>query len=135
MFANIKKEGGIMSLKQEILDNISKTFERELGITYEEFDKLDFDSQQKLISEYHKKQKRKKSDEVTVMIGSGEHSIFTKVKRGEMIMVGSGEHSCFVRAGISPDEERQELDDKLDDAIYSKPVAFIKKLERKIKNR
>ena len=124
-----------MYLKQETLDNISKTLERKLGIPYEEFDKLDFDEQQRLISEYKKSQKRKKSDEVTVMIGSEEHAIFTKVKKGERIMVGSGEHSCFVRAGISPEEARQELDDKLDDSIYSKPVAFVKKLQRKIKNR
>ena len=124
-----------MYLKQETLDNISKTLERKLGIPYEEFDKLDFDEQQRLISEYKKSQKRKNDDKVTVMIGSGEHAIFTKVKKGERIMVGSGEHSCFVRAGISPEEARQELDDKLDDAIYSKPVAFVKKLQRKIKNR
>ena len=51
-----------MYLKQETLDNISKTIERKLGIPYEEFDKLDFDEQQRLISEYKKSQKRKNDD-------------------------------------------------------------------------
>ena len=64
------------------------------------------------------------------MIGSGENAIFTKVKKGERIMIGSGEDSCFVRAGITPEEARRELDDKID---YSKPVAFVKKLQRRLK--
>ena len=123
-----------MNLKSETKNNISETFERTLGMSYEEFEKLDFDEQQKLIAMHRKKQKRKNSDEVTVMIGSGEHAIFTKVKKGERVMIDSGEHSCFVRAGISPEEARQELDDKIDDALYSKPVAFVKKLQRRIKN-
>lgn len=67
------------------------------------------------------------------MIGLGEHVIFTKVKKGERIMVGSGEHSCFVRAGITPVEARRELDDRLGDDIYCKPVAFVKKLQRRLK--
>ena len=41
----------------------------------------------------------------------------------------------FVIAGDTPEESRQRLEDRLDDAIYSKPVAFVKKLSRKIKNR
>ena len=67
------------------------------------------------------------------MIGSAENAIFTKVKKGERIMIGSGENSCFVRAGITSEEARRELDDKIDDAIYSKPVAFVKKLQRRLK--
>ncbi len=119
-------------LKPETKESITRTIECKLGITYEEFEKLDFDEQQKLISEYRKK--RTDSKKVIVMIGSGEHSIFAKIEKGERVMIGSGEHSCFVRAGMTLKEERQELNDRLDEAIYSKPVAFVKKLKRKIKN-
>lgn len=123
-----------MNLKPETKNNISKTIEITLGISYEEFEKLNSDEQQKLIASRRKKQKRKTSDEVTVMIGSGESSMFTKVKKGERVMIGSGKHSCFVRAGISLEEGKQELDGKIDNVLYSKPVEFVKKLQRRIKN-
>ena len=42
-------------MKKETRENINKEFIRMLGISYDEYDKLDFDEQQKLISEYHKK--------------------------------------------------------------------------------
>ena len=113
--------------------NLEYLFEKNLGIKYEEYEQLDFDEQQKLINEHHKRTKGKKNVQVTVMNGLGEHAIFTKVQKGDRIMVGSGEHSCFVRTGITPEESRRELDDKLDDLIYSKPVAFVKKLQRRLK--
>jgi len=122
-----------MYLKQETLDNISKTIERKLGIPYEEFDKLDFDEQQRLLSEYRKKHKKKKSDEyVDVMVGYGEFSSFVKVRKGEKVMIRYGN---IIEAGLTREEEQQRLEDDLDDIIYSKPVAFVKKLQRKIKNR
>ena len=122
-----------MNLKQETLDNISKTFERKLGMTYAEFDKLDFDEQQRLLSEHRKKQKKKKSDNhVNVMVGYGEFSTFVKAKKGERIMTRYGN---IIEAGLTLEEEQQRLEDDLDDIIYSKPVAFVKKLQRRIKNR
>lgn len=120
-------------IKDETKRNLEYFFEKNLGIKYEEYQQLDFDEQQKLIAEYNTRTKGKKSDKVTVMIGSGETAIFTKVKKGERIMVGSGGNSCFVRAGITPQEAHRELDDRLDDAIYSKPVAFVKKIQRRLK--
>ena len=39
----------------------------------------------------------------------------------------------FVRAGDTPKESRSRLEDRLDDIAYSKPVAFIKKLQRRTK--
>ena len=124
-----------MYLKQETKDNISKIIKNALGISYEEFEQLDFDEQQELIAMHKKKIKMRNSKEVTIMIGSGENSIFTKVKKGKRIMIGSGEHSCLVRAGISPEEEKQELNNKIDDAIYSRPVALVKKLQRRIRHK
>ena len=62
---------------------IAKDFlERVLGIPYEEFDKLDCDEQHKILQAHKKILKSTKKDEVLMMIGSGEHSIFIKVKKG-----------------------------------------------------
>ena len=87
--------------------------------------------QQKLIPSFCKKSK--KNNEATDMIGSGEHATFRTVKKGERILIGSGEHSCPIRAGITPEEYRRELADRLDDTMYSKPIAFVKKLQRRLK--
>lgn len=122
-----------MDLKEETKNNISAYFESTLGISYEEFKQLDADKQQELIENYKKKTNRNNSKKVTAMIGSGENTMFIKVNKGERIMIGTGEDSCFVRAGISLEESRRELDDRVDDAIYSKPVAFVKKLQRKVR--
>ena len=131
----MKKGCEKMNLKEETKNNISKAFKKAFGITYEAFEQLDIEEQQKLIAMHRKNQKRKKSKEVIAMIGSGEDSIFIRVKKGERIMVGSGEESCFVRAGITPEEASLELDDKIDDALYSKPVAFVKKMKRRIQRK
>jgi hypothetical protein len=104
--------------------------EQMLGISYQEFEKLDYDEQQKLLKQYRKTHPRKKSSETTVMIGSGEHATFIKVKKGEKIMLDDG---TFVEAGLTLEEEKQRLEDRMDDIIYSKPVAFVKKLTRRIK--
>lgn len=120
-------------LDQEILNHISKTIEDAFGMTYEEFSKLNFDEQQRLISEKRKKQKKNKSNEyVNVMVGYGEHSTFIKAKKGEKVMIRYGN---IIEAGLTPEEEHQRLEDALDDIIYSKPAAFVKKLRRIIKNR
>ncbi len=122
-------------LKEETIQNIENQIERMLGIKYDDFIQLDDAEQRRLITEYHKKKGTKKSDYVIELIGSGEHSFPVRVKRWQRIMVGSGENSIFVRAGITPEEARRELDDRIDDALYSKPVAFVKKIGRRLKGR
>ncbi len=118
-------------MNDEIRKSIDETIKRELGMSYDEFESLDFDEQQKLI-EQNRKKKKSNSDDVIVMIGSGEHAIFVKKKRGERYMLDDG---TFVIAGDTPEQSRNRLDDRMDDAIYSKPVAFVKKLARRINNR
>ncbi len=71
----------------------------------------------------------KEDNEVTVMVGYGEHATFVKVKKGEDVMVRYGN---IIEAGLTPEEEHRRLEDQMDDAIYSKPVAFVKKLSRRI---
>ena len=119
-------------MNNEVRDHLNESIKRELGITYDEFELLDFDEQQRLIEKNRQKKKKNKDDYVRVMIGSGEDSIFVRKKRGERYMLSDG---TFVIAGDTSEESRQRLEDRLDDAIYSKTVAFVKKLSRKIKNR
>ena len=101
-----------------------------MGIPYEEFDKLDCDEQHKILQVHKKILKPTKKDEVLMMIGSGEHSIFIKVKKGERVILSDG---TFVEVGLTPEESKRRLDDKIDDMIYSKPVALVKKISRRLK--
>ena len=120
-------------MNHETRKNIEDTIEEKLGISYQEYELLDFDEQQSLLQEYRKKQKSKKSDDfVDVMVGYGEFSTFTKVKKGEKVMTRYGN---IMEAGLTLEEEQQRLEDRMDDAMYSKPVAFVRKLTRRIKNR
>ena len=60
----------------------------------------------------------------------GEHSIFIKVKKGERVILSDG---IFVEAGLTPEESKRRLDDKIDDMLYSKPIALVKKISRRLK--
>ena len=62
----------------------------------------------------------------TMFIGSGSHTAFIKVKKGQRVMIGSGEHSAFVRS-------EETIEDSMNDLLYSKPVAFARKMVRKLK--
>lgn len=63
-----------------------------------------------------------------VMIGSGALAIFTRKKTGEKYMLYDGK---VVRANTLKDSRRL-LEERQDAAIYSKPVAFAKRLRRKV---
>ena len=65
-----------------------------------------------------------------MMIGRGEHSTFIKVKKGERVMLSDG---TFVEAGLTPEESKRRLDDKIGDMLYSKPIALVKKISRRLK--
>ena len=119
-----------ITYKKTALEIAKDFLEKELGIPYQEFDKLDCDEQHKILQAHKKILKSTKKDEVITMIGSGEHSTFIKVKKGERVMLSGG---TFVEAGLTPEESKRRLDDKLDDMIYSKPVALVKKISRRLK--
>ena len=131
--ANLIEQGKLKEQNEEskIVEQTNKTLIRELGIPYDIFEQLDPDEQQRLM-EQHRKENKMNSNEVTVMIGSGEGAIFVKKKRGERYMLSDG---TFVRAGDTPEQSKARIDDRLDDIVYSKPVAFVKKLTRRIKGR
>ena len=117
-----------MYLKADILDCISRDLKNTIGMSYEEFDKLDFDEQQRIIQQ-NRQQNRKqlKDKEVRVMIGSGENAMFIKKNCGERYMLDDG---TFVKAGDTLEESRARLEARLNDIVYNKSVTYVKKLKK-----
>ena len=76
--------------------------------------------------------KSKDKEEVIVMYGYGENATCGKVKKGESVMVRYGH---VMEAGLTLEEHKQRREDQMDDILYSKPVAFVKKLKRRINRR
>lgn len=108
-------------------ENINKDFIRMLGISYDEFDKLDFDEQQRLISEYHKKHPNKSKD-VLVMIGGGDESIFMRVPKGKKIWTPNG----YFIAGETLEENKKRWEQKMEDSD-KRMTKFHKRLDKEIK--
>ena len=65
-----------------------------------------------------------------MMIGNGEYLIFIKVKKGERLILSD---RTFVETGLTLEESKRRLDDKIDDMIYSKLVTLVKKISRRLK--
>lgn len=103
-----------MVLNREIMEKINNDIYRVTGMSYDEFSKLDFDEQQKLIKEYHKKNNKRiffrKKENCSVMIGSGEETMFVKVKKGTKVMLFDG---TVVDAGITLDEYWKCQEDRI----------------------
>lgn len=95
-------------MDNKVMECINASIMRELGMTYEQFNNLSFDEQQRIIED--RRQAKKKTDRVRVMIGSGEHAIFVTKKRGERYMLSDG---TFAIVGDSPEQSRKRVDLKL----------------------
>ena len=117
-----------MALDSRVSDTLSRNCIEKFGMTFDEFNKLSFCEQQKLLEENRKKQKNKKSKYVNVLFGYGEHSSSVKIKRGEKVMIRYGN---IIEAGLTPEEERKRIDDAVDEIIFGKPATLVKKLKRK----
>ena len=98
-------------IKSETMENVKSQIEREIGIPYDEFEKLNIYEQQRIIKE---KRNKKRKNTVRVMIGSGEHAMFINVPRGTKIMLEDG---TFVRVGLTLDEYREERDKEIDEML------------------
>lgn len=117
-------------LDPEVMETIKRNFENRIGMPYDEFSELTIEEQQRIISEYRKSSQQKKTgDRVYVLVGYGEHSLFTEAKKGDVVMIRYGN---IIEAGLTLEEEQQRLEDSLDDIVYSKPVAFVRKIGRRI---
>lgn len=115
-------------IKVKVKENVNRDFEKMLGISYDEFDKLDFDEQQRLISEYHKKHPTKKSKETLVMIGGGDESIFIRVPKGKKIWTPDG----YFIAGETLEENKKRWEQEVEktDRRFKK---LNKRLDKEIK--
>lgn len=116
-------------------DIMNNTTIKNFNMTYDEFSKLDFDTQEKLIEEYRKHHVKKQNKKVTTMMGNGDNAMFVKVNKGDKVLIGSGKDSIFIKAGTTPEKERQAINDKIDDMGHSKPVVMVKRLIRKFKHK
>ena len=111
-------------MKKTIKECADETLLRTLGISYDEYEKLDFDEQQRLMSEYHKKHPNN-SKEVTVMIGGGDESIFIKVPRGEKVITPNG----YFIAGETLEENRKKFEEH-EQMVIEKEKKFYKRLDK-----
>ena len=72
---------------------------------------------------------KSKKENVDVMIGYGALASFIEVKKGDQVVTRYGN---VIEAGLTREEERRRIEDDLDDILYSKPVALVKKIKRRI---
>lgn len=62
--------------------------------------------------------------------GYGSNSCFTKLKKGETVIVM---YNYPIDNKINMEREKLKLEDELDDIMYVKPVALVKKLTKRLK--
>jgi len=121
-----------MKLDDKIVKQINDDIYRIAGMSYEEFMMLDFDVQQEIIKEYHKKNNKKclfkKKENPTVMIGSGEDAIFMDVKKGSKVMLFDG---TIVEAGRTIDEYRNRQEKRLNEITKVSVKERVKSLFRR----
>ena len=115
----------------ELSDNVKSSINRKVlnayGMTLEEFEELDFDEQQIIVSHYRKKMNTKK--QYLTMIGNGENAIFLHRQEGDRVMLFDG---TMVRVGNTPEDARESLNKRIDE-IMTDDESFVKKIKIKIK--
>lgn len=99
-------------MNQRTTETINKEFMRMFGISYDVFKELDFDEQQQLISEYHKKYPNQ-SKETLIMIGGGDESIFMRVPKGQKVLTPNG---SFI-AGETLEENKKRWEQMMEGPI------------------
>lgn len=109
-------------------EKLNNLFLEKLGITYSEFEELDFDVQQELLKKIRSSRKIKSDDKVRVMIGSGEHATFITVPKGTKVMLSDG---TIHEAGLTLEEEQKRLGKRMDKAFKKTPLEKIKSLVKK----
>ena len=97
-----------------IRDNVNEILLNTIGMSYDEYEQLDFDEQQKILTEYHKKHPNK-SKTTTVMIGGGDSSLFIRVNKGNKILTTNG----YYIAGETLEENKERWENSIK-KIYRK---------------
>lgn len=114
-----------------VKENVNRILMNELGITYEDYINLDIYKQQEIMKYIRKKHpKKNKENEELIMIGYGEYSIVTKVKKDTKVMTRYGN---IVEAGLTLEEEKERLKKKEELLLKEKPKSKILSLFKKKK--
>lgn len=106
---------------------MNNLFLEKLGITYSEFEELDFNVQQELLKKIRISRK-KSDDKVRVMIGSGENATFITVPKGTKVMLNDG---TMYEAGITIEEEQRCLEKMMNEVLKKTPLEKIKSIVKK----
>lgn len=109
-------------------EELNNLFLEKLGITYSEFEELDFDVQQELLKMIRSSRKIKSDDNVRVMIGSGENATFITVPKGTKVMLSDG---TMHEAGITIEEEQRCLEKRMNEVLKKTPLEKIKSIVKK----
>lgn len=110
-------------------ENINRILMKEVGITYDEYERLDIYDQQEIIKKIkEKKHKNIRDNQELVMIGYGEYSLVTRIKKGTKVMARYGN---MVEAGLTPEESEERLNKRVEEVIEEKPKSKILKLFRR----
>lgn len=97
-----------------IKDNVNEILLNTIGMSYDEYEQLDFDEQQKIMAEYHKRHPSK-SKTTNVMIGGGDDSLFIKTSKGKKILTTNG----YYIAGETLEENKERWENPIK-KIYRK---------------
>ena len=103
-----------MKSDKTIKDNVNEILLNTIGMSYDEYEQLDFDEQQKVMTEYHKR-RQNKSKITTVMIGSGASSLFIRVKKEKKILTTNG----YYIAGETLEDNKERWENSIK-KIYRK---------------
>jgi hypothetical protein len=112
-------------MQKETLESIDRTFIKCFEMPYSEFEELDYDEQQRLFREYHKKHPNKSKDTL-VMFGGGDESIFKRVKKGTEICTPNG----YFIAGETLEENNKRWEKMKTEGDYLYKLNKIKDKEK-----
>ena len=97
-----------MKSENTIRDNVNEILLNTIGMSYDEYEQLDFDEQQKIMAEYHKRHPSK-SKTTNVMIGGGDDSLFIKTNKGKKILTADGHYI----AGETLEENKERWENSI----------------------
>lgn len=116
-------------LADKVIENLNNILLKEINITYNQFEELDYDEQQKILKVLRNKNEKKKvSNKEIVMIGSGENSIFVRMNKGQKVMLSDG---TIYEVGLTKEEFNKRLERKMQKVIKKSPIEKIKSLVKK----
>ena len=91
-----------MKSENTIEDNVNEILLNTIGMSYDEYEQLDFYEQQKVMTECHKRHPNK-SKTTTAMIGGRDDSLFIKTSKGKKILTTNG----YYIAGETLEENKE----------------------------